>query len=433
MADIAVTTLGCKVNHYESAGISEALARSGHRIVPFGTGADIYIINTCTVTAKTDYQSRQLVRRAHRTNPRAAIVVTGCYAQLAPLVFRSMPGVTLVAGTSLKEHIPSLIDAGAMKPGAVAVDSIDDVTAYSTLPLSSHPGQTRAYLKIQDGCDERCAYCVIPHARGRSRSRPVEGIIDEVRRFIRAGHREVVLTGIHLGHYGRDLAPPVPLASLIRRLEDETSLERIRLSSLEPQDVTDDLIALIRHSRRLCRHFHIPLQSGDDHILALMNRTYSTAGYASVIGRILEASPDAAIGIDIMTGFPGETAEHFARTVRFVDSLQLAYFHVFPYSRRPNTEAAEMPKQVPGPAKKDRARILRDLGEEKRKGFAGRFVGKELAVLIEGVQREGILTGFSDTYIPVLVIHNDISLMNRIVAVRGESLAGTAITGRVSL
>lgn len=429
-----MATLGCKVNHYESAGIAERLAESGHEIVPSTARADIYIINTCSVTQKTDYQSRQLVRRAHRLNPSASIVVTGCYAQVAPEAFRGLHGVTLVTGTAGKDSIPALVQAGRIAQGTVPARDMDTEQAFSCLPLSRFPGQTRAYIKIQDGCNGNCSYCIIPRARGRSRSREEDSVIDEIRRFVASGYRETVLTGIHLGHYGHDLAVPTSLARLVRRIENETSLERIRISSIEPMDVTDDLLSLLRHSDRLCRHLHIPLQSGHDRILSLMNRNYTTAAYGNLLAKILDTAPDTALGIDIMTGFPGEGDEEFAATVDFVTSLPVSYFHVFPWSPRPGTKAALMEGRVREPVKKERAAILRELGLQKKVAYGRRFLGRNLPVLIEGRRHSGtgLLQGYSDTYIPVLVAGATASMINRIVTVTVESQQGALLLGRAA-
>jgi threonylcarbamoyladenosine tRNA methylthiotransferase MtaB len=431
---IALATLGCKVNHYESAGIAEKLSGSGHEIVPFTGQADIYIVNTCSVTQKTDYQSRQLVRRAHRLNPSASIVVTGCYAQVAPETFRGLDGVTLVAGTAMKDALPSLLTSERLPAGTIVVTDMKDHQPFSCLPLSRIPGQTRGYVKIQDGCNADCSYCIIPRARGPSRSRKETGVIEEIRRFVDSGYREIVLTGIHLGHYGHDLAEATTLARLVRRIENETSIERIRLSSIEPKDVTNDLLALFRRSSRLCRHLHIPLQSGHDRILSLMSRNYTTADYRDLLSKIFDASPEAAVGIDIMTGFPGEGEKEFEATLEFVASLPAAYFHVFPWSSRPGTKAAGMGSHLKESVKKERARILRELGLKKREEYGRRFLGREVSVLVESGRHDGtgLLRGFSDTYIPVLVMDGTSSIINTIVMVTLESQRGTMLTGRVA-
>ncbi|OPL15657.1 MAG: hypothetical protein AVO39_07475 [delta proteobacterium MLS_D] len=433
MSKIAIATLGCKVNHYESAGIIEALRRSNHDIVDFRESADIYIVNTCTVTSKTDYQSRQLVRRAHRRNPEAPIVVTGCYAQIDPERLAVLDGVTLVAGDEAKELIPRFIERDEHRSGRIIVGNTNHRRPFSSLPVTVMEDQTRAYLKIQDGCDTFCSYCIIPYARGRSRSLPADDVVEAVQGLIGSGYREIVLTGIHLGHYGRDLPQSPGLASLLSRIEADTSLERIRVSSLEPMDITNDLLETIGSSRRLCRHLHLALQSGDDGILRLMGRDYSTAHFRELVYRILDHTPETAIGVDIMVGFPGEGQREFENTAIFVESLPLAYFHVFPYSSRPGTRAAVMENQIDEHIKRERARILRELGAEKRTAFLNRSLGSDLSVLVERKRDRatGLFRGFSDTYIPVCLKNGDSSLLNRIVTVNAESIKANKILGKV--
>ncbi len=434
MSKIAIATLGCKVNHYESAGIVEALRRSNHEIADFRESADVYIVNTCTVTAKTDYQSRQLIRRAHRRNPEAPIVVTGCYAQTDPERLASIDGVTLVAGDEAKELIPGLIERDEHRSGRIIVGDTNRRRPFSSLPVTVMEDQTRAYLKVQDGCDTFCSYCIIPYARGRSRSLPADNVVEAVRGLVGSGYLEIVLTGIHLGHYGRDLPQSPGLASLIRRIEADTSLERMRISSLEPMDITNDLLETIGSSRRLCRHLHLALQSGDDGILRLMGRDYSTDRFRQLVYRILDHTPETAVGIDIMVGFPGEGQREFENTAAFVESLPLAYFHVFPYSRRPGTRAASMENQVDEQVKRERARTLRKLGAEKRTAFLNRSLGSDLSVLVERKRDRttGLFRGFSDTYIPVCLENGDSSLFNRIVTVKAETIKANKILGKVN-
>jgi threonylcarbamoyladenosine tRNA methylthiotransferase MtaB len=432
--NVVVTTLGCKVNQCESAGMIEAVIRRGHRIVPFREAADVYIINTCTVTARTDFQSRQLIRRAHRRNPRAAIVVTGCYAQVFPGAVASLPGVALVAGNPEKEEIPSLIEKTVCGKQETLVCDIRRLTSCTGPSAARFHGHTRAFLKIQDGCDAFCSYCIVPLARGRSRSLPVKDVMERAALLAGAGHREIVLTGVHLGAWGADLRPETDLLSLCREIEEGGSVPRLRLSSIEPREVSDEMIGHFRNSKILCGHFHIPLQSGDDNVLRLMGRDYATGFFRGLMKKITDALPDAAIGIDVMTGFPGEDDAAFERTLEFVESLPVAYLHVFPYSERPGTAALKLPGRVSGPAKSSRGERLRILGQRKRRAFAERFLGKTLQVLVEDRRDRGtgMLKGFSRNYIPVLIEKGDSSLVNREIDVVVIETGDGRVIGRVS-
>jgi threonylcarbamoyladenosine tRNA methylthiotransferase MtaB len=433
MVRVAVATLGCKVNQCDSAGIAEAMTACGMTIVPFEEEADCYIVNTCTVTGKTDYQSRQLIRRAIRKNPAAAVFVTGCYAQRAPAEIARIPGVSIVAGNAEKAGLPELVreTTGRKGPPQILVGEIRDEKGFPRLEQAVFPEHTRAFLKIQDGCDALCSYCIVPHARGRSRSLPSAEVAERLATLAGGGYREVVLTGIHLGAYGRDLAPPEDLAAVIRRCTDECSVERLRLSSIEPLEITDELIALVGTSGVVCRHLHIPLQSGDDGILAAMRRDYDAAFFRDLVQKIQAAIPGVAVGVDVMAGFPGETEAAFANTLRLVEAMPVAYLHVFPYSRRPGTHAAAMPGQVPEEEKKRRARILRRVGDEKRRAFAARFIGKPVTVLIEGRKDHatGYPLGFTDNYIPVAV-HGGADA-NRIVRATPDSFRNGRLIAEV--
>ena len=406
MVKIAVATLGCKVNQCESAWIAKALTAGGMVVVPFEEEADCYIVNTCTVTERSDYQSRQLIRRAIRKNPAAPVFVTGCYAQRAPAEIARIPGVRIVAGNTEKASIPELVRQVAGTPSPqLLVGDIGQEKGFSHLGATAFPEHTRAFLKIQDGCNALCSYCIVPAARGRSRSLPPREVAKGIATLAGEGYREVVLTGIHLGAYGRDLVPPENLTAVIRRCVDDRAVERLRLSSIEPREVTDELITLMGSSGVVCRHLHIPLQSGDDGILSAMRRDYDAAFFRDLVQKVHTAIPGVAVGIDVMAGFPGETEAAFLNTLRLVEAMPVAYLHVFPYSRRTGTPAAAMPSQVPEGEKKRRARILRHLAEEKRHAFGARFVGELLTVLVEGREDKttGYPLGFSDNYIPVAV------------------------------
>jgi threonylcarbamoyladenosine tRNA methylthiotransferase MtaB len=432
MVRVAMATLGCKVNQCESAGIAEAMTSRGMTIVPFEEEAECYIVNTCTVTGKTDYQSRQLIRRAIRKNPAAAVFVTGCYAQRAPAEIARIPGIRMIAGNAEKAGLPELVQETARGIGPqILVGEIRGEKGFSRLEAAVFPGHTRAFLKIQDGCDAFCSYCIVPHARGRSRSLPSVEVMERIATLAGAGYREVVLTGIHLGAYGRDLAPSEDLAAIIRRCAEERTVERLRLSSIEPREITDEIIALVESSGVVCRHLHIPLQSGDDGILAAMRRDYDAAFFRDLVQKIQAAIPGVAVGVDVMAGFPGETETAFANTLRLVEAMPVAYLHVFPFSRRPGTPAAAMPVQVPEGEKNRRARILRRVGEEKRRVFAARFIGEPVTVLIEGRtdRATGYPMGFTNNYIPVAVRGG--SEANRIVRATPESFRNGRLVAEV--
>ncbi|MEW6334649.1 MAG: tRNA (N(6)-L-threonylcarbamoyladenosine(37)-C(2))-methylthiotransferase MtaB [Thermodesulfobacteriota bacterium] len=405
MFKVALTTLGCKVNQCDSAGIAAAIAARGITLVPFEAHADCYVVNTCTVTGRTDAQSRRLIRGAIRRNPAAAVLVTGCYAQRAPEELARMPGVRIVAGNGEKVRLAELLEKlAAGKDPQVQVGNIRNEKRFASLGATVVPGHTRAFLKIQDGCDARCSYCIVPRVRGGSRSLPPEEVEQGIAALAGRDIREVVLSGIHLGAYGRDLVPATDLTGIVTRIAERQPVGRLRLSSIEPREVTAELLALMGSSGILCRHLHIPLQSGDDGILTAMNRDYNAAFYRDLVRKVLAAVPGIAVGIDVMVGFPGETDKAFANTLRLVEELPVAYLHVFPFSRRPGTPAAALPGEVPDAEKKRRVERLRTLGAEKRQAFAGTFIGAPLAVLIEGKKdpSTGCLTGFSDNYIPVL-------------------------------
>lgn len=431
---IAIATLGCKVNQFESATLSDMLTNMGHKLVRFHEPADVYIVNTCTVTGKTDFQSRQMVRRANRANPGAAIVVTGCYAQLSPEHFLKMDGVRLVTGNGEKDRLPELIAALQANSGkAVLVGDIKQAGAITRLAPSSFPGRTRAFIRVQDGCDSSCSYCVVPSVRGKSRSMPPAAIADQLGLLAAAGHREAVLSGIHLGMYGRDLAPALNFLDLLRFVESSSPIRRIRLSSIEPQEISPEVIHFLTGSKAVCPHLHIPLQSGDDGVLAAMNRGYGSGFYADLARRLFNAIPDLAMGTDVIAGFPGETEGNFRNTVELVRSIPFSYLHVFPYSDRPGTAASAIKEKVPADVKNHRAAVLREIAIDKKRSFAEKFSGKRLSVLIENRRdsRTGYFKGFSENYIPVLVRDASPEHVNRIVGVIAEGTDSGKIISRM--
>jgi threonylcarbamoyladenosine tRNA methylthiotransferase MtaB len=432
---VALATLGCKVNQCESAAVADRLRQLGHTVVGFDAEADVFIINTCTVTARTDFQSRQLVRRAARRNPDAPVIVTGCYAQVAPDKLKELPGVRLVAGNVEKDLIPGLVGTLNGGPADVLVGDIGQARKFSGLTPDRFPGRTRAFLKIQDGCNARCSYCIVPAARGPSRSMPEDRVLERAAALAAAGYREIVLTGIHLGAWGQDLTPSPDISSLVRRIGERGRVGRLRLSSIEPLEVTDGLLACLRDSTVLCRHLHIPLQSGDDRILAAMGRHYDREFFRGRIERLVSEIPDLAIGVDVMAGFPGEGDHEFQNTMALLRELPVAYLHVFPYSERPGTTASGMPGKVEEHVRAERAAQLRGLGLAKRQVFVKRLEGSKQVVLVEESRdrKTGRLKGFTGNYIPVCLQGGNRNMMNRFVDVVIESgEAGTA-TGRVCL
>jgi len=430
---VAVATLGCKANQYESAGIASLLNLSGYTLVPFGSKADIYIINTCTVTHKTDRQSRQFIRSAHKKNPDAVIVVTGCYAQTAPQEVSKIEGVTLVAGNAQKEKIVGLLRNLKSGKQNVLVSDVSQTTVFSKLIASGFPGRTRAFLKIQDGCNAFCSYCIVPYARGPSRSMPIHDVLNQMRLLGHDGFREVVLTGIHLGAYGQELTPPCTLFELLTKIEEGEFVERIRLSSLEPKEVSDDLISLMSRSMLICPHLHISLQSGDDKILSAMGRNYDTYFFKTLLKKIFKRISDVAIGVDVMVGFPGEGEKEFNHTVQLIEDFPIAYLHVFPFSKRPGTTAAKLPDSVDQKNKKRRVEILRAIGERKRENFAKKFKDKSLAVLIEGKKdkKTGFMKGLSANYIAVMATNGSPALVNRIVTVTPDCYRQGILFGKI--
>ena len=426
MPKFSITTLGCKVNQAESEGIAQDLLDSDWCAAADSDGAEVCIINTCTVTHKASMQSRQAVRQAIRANPNARIVVTGCYAQTAPQELDKIDGVDYVVGHDKKLSISRLLDIKEDGAGNMAVSSFKDIRQerqFQLMTTATSASRTRPFLKIQDGCDAFCTYCIVPFARGRSRSMPVENVMQSIEELAGAGFQEVVLTGIHLGAYGRDLQPAENLAGLLNRIENQKAMPRIRISSLEPFELTPEVIQQVADSDKFCRHFHIPLQSGDDGILKKMGRPYTSQGYDALINRIHRLMPDAAIGVDTLIGFPGESQAAFDNTYRLIEDLPVSYLHVFPFSSRPGTPAAKMPGKLAPPAVKARSEKMRELGRQKRLQFYGRFLGKSADVLIE-TKRDGatgLLKGISSNYLPVLIDGPD-ELQNKIVEAKIEKL-----------
>jgi threonylcarbamoyladenosine tRNA methylthiotransferase MtaB len=380
-----VQSFGCRATQADSAAIEAQLSGRGLTGVAERAAADLVILNTCTVTAEADSDARSAIRRVHRENPAARILVTGCYAQRAPDEIAAMPGVEWVVGNSHKTRIAELL-AGESTPyhSQILTGDIFETTEILTAPILDAAGdRTRPNLKIQDGCHNRCSFCVIPYVRGKSRYVPADEVVQQVR-SLATRYKEVVLSGINLGRWGRSAGSGMRLADLVRRMLAETDIARIRLSSVEPMDFSDDLLELMAGSDRIAKHVHAPLQSGSDTILRRMHRKYRPRHYADRVQKARAWMPDAAVGADVMTGFPGETDELFQESRAFIEALPFTYLHVFTYSERPGTPAAEMPDSVPVPVRKERNKVLRDLAARKNRAFRESFVGREMtAVTIE--------------------------------------------------
>ena len=426
---IAITTLGCKINQYDSAVIQNRLEQN-HMLVPFEEPADCYIINTCTVTDRADWEARQLVRRAKRLSPGAKVLVTGCYAQVNPAEVAGVPGVDYVVGLNRMEDLLQFIDLPKDGDVRIAVSDVKRERGVSVLGTRALPGHTRAFLKIQEGCNYSCTYCIIPTARGLSRSVTPREVLEQVRMLADAGYREIVLTGIHLGGYGQDLKPKVDLTALLETIAQSRLIPRVRLSSLDPREVPDRLLDLMASSDVICPHLHICAQAGDDEILKSMRRNYDGDDYRELLMKVRERLPDAALGSDIIVGFPGETDEAFDRSLEFFAALPLTYFHVFPYSIRRGTVAASLPDHVGSEVKKTRARRMRELGALKKRDFCLRFRGQKLSVLIEEKidRATGGRRGFSRNYLPVLVSAGE-NLVNREIEVEVEGFEGGWLRG----
>jgi threonylcarbamoyladenosine tRNA methylthiotransferase MtaB len=437
MSKFKITTLGCKVNQAESEAIAQDLLSSKWLTARDLQEADICVVNTCAVTQKAAMQSRQAVRRAIRANPNAQIVVTGCYAQTAPQEIKAIDGVNYIVGHGEKHTIGRMIRTtgdGVPGHGISICGDIRKKRPFASMPIADTVLRTRPFLKIQDGCDAFCTYCIVPHARGRSRSMPLESVLDNIGKLAKAGFREVVLTGIHLGVYGHDLSPVTNLSTAMERIRELMPIDRVRLSSIEPFDFTGKILDQAVKSDIFCRHFHIPLQSGDAEILNNMGRPYSPRFFSELINKINRLMPDAAIGADVLIGFPGENESAFENTYKLVEKLPISYLHVFPFSARPGTRAADLPDKVDAGIIKDRCERMRILGNEKRMKFYQEFIGQELQILIE-TKREAstnFLKGISSNYLPVLIDAGD-KLKNKIVDVKIQKLEGMKLFGNIAV
>jgi threonylcarbamoyladenosine tRNA methylthiotransferase MtaB len=420
---VAFHTLGCKLNYTDTGTLSRQFEDAGFCKVPFDQAADVYVINTCSVTENADRECRTVINRALRLNPDAFIAVTGCFAQLKPELISSFKGVDLVAGAGDKFKILEHIRQFKNKRPQVMACDIESV--HDFISGSSDETRTRAFLKVQDGCDYNCSFCTIPLARGKSRSNTIENVLNEVRSLVDRGAKEIVLTGVNLGdfHYFRN-GKRISFFDLIQLLDELEEEVRFRISSIEPNLLSDNIIEWVAQSKRFVPHFHIPLQSGSDKMLKRMRRRYLTGLYASRINMIKTLMPYACIGADVITGFPGETEEDFRLTCNFVKQCGLSYLHVFTYSERDNTPAANFEGSVPLAVRKERTRQLRDLSEKLHADFLKLNEGRTLHVLFEHTQRNGLMSGYSENYIRISIPY-DPSKVNQIVRHIYKPVAGT--------
>jgi threonylcarbamoyladenosine tRNA methylthiotransferase MtaB len=429
MPKVALHTLGCKLNFAESATIARQFEREGFDVVGGDGPADVCVINTCSVTERADRECRQIVRRALRHSPDAYVIVVGCYAQLQPTEIAGIPGVDLVLGT--REKFEIFRHAGGFQKHSCAqtfVSSVEEIDTFSGASSAGSHERTRAFIKVQDGCDYSCSFCTIPMARGTSRSTGIEAIVAQTEIAVANGYQEVVLTGVNVGDYGRKFGSS--LLELLKELTRVSDLRRIRISSVEPNLLSDELLAFWAANPILCKHFHLPLQAGNDAILQSMRRRYLTGLYADRVARIRSLLPDAGIGADLITGFPGETDELFDATYRFLVDLPISYLHVFTYSPRPNTPAAGLAGQVEPRIRFERSERLRLLSSRKRHAFQQRFVGSVCEVLVEDRTDDGFWTGLTSQYIRVNFPSAE-DLSNRIAILKISGLEGEHCGGEV--
>ncbi|MFP3867269.1 MAG: tRNA (N(6)-L-threonylcarbamoyladenosine(37)-C(2))-methylthiotransferase MtaB [Desulfobacteraceae bacterium] len=426
MPQAAIATFGCKVNQSESAFLAERLAQQGWQLVPPTAAPELVVVNTCTVTGAADRQARQYIRRLARPRPSAAVLVTGCYAQRAPEELAGLPGVRWVLGNQEKFRLIEIIQENHQnQAGIIRAASMAAAQTLESMPLTSFYGHTRAFVKIQDGCQHFCSYCIIPHVRGPYRSLPQSQVIEQLRQLSSHGYQEIVLTGINLGKYGYDLPGPNNLSGLVRTLAPAGLPGRYRLSSIEPQEVTPGLLRQLADWPQFCPHFHLPLQSGSASVLNAMRRPYGPEDFRELINLIHQYFPQAALGVDVMVGFPGESAADLAQTQELIEALPISYLHVFPFSPRPGTPAAQMPQQLPAPEVKKRAQCLRLLGQKKKAAFYQRQVGQEVEILIERPcsKNPGWVQGLSANYLRLIVEGNS-GWTNRLVRARLVRLVG---------
>ncbi|NLK21549.1 MAG: tRNA (N(6)-L-threonylcarbamoyladenosine(37)-C(2))-methylthiotransferase MtaB [Epulopiscium sp.] len=432
MASAAFYTLGCKVNQYETEAIIELFKKDNYEIASFEDYADVYVINTCTVTNLGDRKSRQMIRKAKKMNPEAIVAVVGCYVQTAPDEVKAIEGVNIIIGTDKRSRIIQLIHQYKEEKRIIdATDNIMGVKEFEELSINELEGRTRAYLKIQEGCNQYCSYCIIPYARGPIRSRMPENIINEVKNLVNNGFKEIVLTGIHVASYGKDLGN-IDLLKILQMVHTIDGLERIRLSSIEPSIITREFVEVIKGLPKICPHFHLSLQSGSDTILKKMNRKYDTKKYKDAVNLLKEKIEGIALTTDIIVGFPGEGEEEFKESFDFVKEIGFSQIHVFKYSPRKGTPAARIKEQVDSKFKEERSHRMIQLGEQLQKKFLTQQIGKTLEVLFENPMENSlnVYGGHSKNYLKVAATSQD-DIENKILKVEITELDGDILKGNI--
>ena len=428
---VSFITLGCKVNQYDSDAMRSLFIRNGYKAAEENENADVYVINTCSVTSIGDRKSRQMVRRIRRKHPGAVIAVAGCYAQLAPDVFVQMGDIDVIVGIQNRSRIVEYVEeASAAKKTLNAVSDIMSVTDFENLSVDAEGEiKTRAFIKVQEGCDNYCTFCIIPFARGKLKSRRQADAVEEIRRLVAKGYREVVLTGIHLGNYGKDLHDGTSLSTLVTALVKIPDLLRIRLGSIESVELSDELIDIIKKEPKVCPHLHLPIQSGSDNILKRMNRHYLLFEYKELVQKLRKEIPGLALTTDLIVGFPGETEDNFRETLDTLRELQFAAIHVFPYSPRKGTPAAAYPNQVKPEIKKERVACVQALEKELAEAYRKQFFHKIVHVLVEE-EKKGVFEGLSDEYVRVFVKDKDVE-KGKVYSVRVDSMTADGMIGTV--
>ncbi|MEM6318380.1 MAG: tRNA (N(6)-L-threonylcarbamoyladenosine(37)-C(2))-methylthiotransferase MtaB [Bacteroidota bacterium] len=426
---VAFHTLGCKLNYSETSAIARQFEGAGYTAVKFQEGANIYVINTCSVTDFADRKCRKIVRQALRHSPDAYVVVTGCYAQLKPQEISEIPGVDLVLGAAEKFKILNYVDDISKAPGKGMVSAGEIKEANTFKDAFSFGDRTRSFLKVQDGCDYKCTFCTIPLARGKSRSDEVASVVENAEKIAAMGVREIVLTGVNIGDFGNGTSviegerpkKEALFIDLIKELDKVAGIDRFRISSIEPNLCTDEIIEFVAQSQRFVPHFHIPLQSGNNKQLRQMRRRYKRELYANRVAKIKKLMPHCCIGVDVIVGFPGETDEDFKETYNFINNLDISYLHVFTYSERPNTPAMEMKNVVPIHVRRERNEILRILSEKKKRHFYNQFIGQERTALFEVSKNKDLMSGFTDNYLKIELPYQP-EMINELGKVRLETI-----------